>query len=73
MIEVAVHLKYRYGLKTGVISNETREVNEYRICRFKSDRENTLMGIEVAEGSGIQGVLHADYRSTRAKSASFGL
>ena len=35
--------------------------------------ENTPMFVQIAEGLGIQGVLHTDYRSTRAKLASFGL
>lgn len=35
--------------------------------------ENTLMFVQIAEGLGIRGVLHTDYRSTRAKLASFGL
>lgn len=35
--------------------------------------ENTPMFIEIAEGLGIQSVLHTDYRSTCVKLASFGL
>jgi len=35
--------------------------------------ENTPMFVEVAEGLGIRSILHRDYRSTRAKLASFGL
>jgi len=35
--------------------------------------ENTPMFVQVAEGLGIRGVLHMDYRSTSAKLASFGL
>ncbi len=35
--------------------------------------ENTPMFVQVAEGLGIQSILHTDYRSTRAKLASFGL
>jgi putative hydrolase of the HAD superfamily len=35
--------------------------------------ENTPMFVEVAEALGIRSILHADYRSTRAKLASFGL
>jgi putative hydrolase of the HAD superfamily len=35
MIELIVHLKKEYGLKVGVISNEGRELNDYRIKKFK--------------------------------------
>ncbi len=35
--------------------------------------ENTPMFVEIAEGLGIQSILHTDFQSTRAKLASFGL
>ena len=35
--------------------------------------ENTPMFVQVAEGLGIRSILHTDYKSTRAKLASFGL
>jgi putative hydrolase of the HAD superfamily len=35
--------------------------------------ENTPMFVQVAESLGIRSILHTDYRSTRAKLASFGL
>ena len=35
--------------------------------------ENLLMFVQVAEGLGIRGIYHTDYRSTCAKLASFGL
>jgi putative hydrolase of the HAD superfamily len=35
--------------------------------------ENTPMFVEVAQGLGIQSILHTDFRSTRAKLAAFGL
>jgi putative hydrolase of the HAD superfamily len=35
--------------------------------------ENTPMFIQIAEGLGIHGILHTDYKSTCAKLASFGL
>jgi len=35
--------------------------------------ENTEMFVQVAERMGIRSILHADYKSTRAKLASFGL
>lgn len=37
MINLARMLKSRYGLKIVVVSNEGRELNEYRIRRFKLD------------------------------------
>jgi FMN phosphatase YigB (HAD superfamily) len=35
MIDLFAHLKIRYGLKFAVVSNESREVNAYRIRKFK--------------------------------------
>jgi putative hydrolase of the HAD superfamily len=35
--------------------------------------ENTPMFVRIAEGLGIRSILHTDYKSTRAKLASFGL
>jgi putative hydrolase of the HAD superfamily len=35
--------------------------------------ENTPMFVQIAEGLGIQSILHTDYKSTCAKLASFGL
>jgi putative hydrolase of the HAD superfamily len=37
MIELVSQLKARYGLKITVVSNESREVNAYRIRKFKLD------------------------------------
>jgi putative hydrolase of the HAD superfamily len=37
MIELITQLKIRYGLKIFVISNEAREINDYRIEKFKLD------------------------------------
>jgi putative hydrolase of the HAD superfamily len=37
MIELVRRLKTRYGLKIVVVSNEGRELNEYRIRKFKLD------------------------------------
>lgn len=37
MIELVAQLKVRHGLKIVVVSNEARELNEYRIHRFKLD------------------------------------
>jgi putative hydrolase of the HAD superfamily len=38
MIELIIELKVRYGLKIVVVSNESREVNAYRIRKFKLDQ-----------------------------------
>jgi putative hydrolase of the HAD superfamily len=111
MIELVRGLKERFGLKIVVVSNEARELNEYRIRKFKLDGfadsfisscfvhvrkpdadifrlaldiaqtpvgqvvyiENTPMFVQIAEGLGIQSILHTDYMSTCAKLASFGL
>jgi putative hydrolase of the HAD superfamily len=111
MIELVARLKVRHELKIAVVSNEGRELNAYRIRKFKLDGfvdffisscfvhlrkpdadifrlaldiahvparqvvyiENTPMFVQVAEGLGIRSILHTDYRSTRAKLASFGL
>ena len=37
MIELALKLKAKYGLKIAVVSNEGRELNAYRIRKFKLD------------------------------------
>ena len=37
MIEMVAQLKARYGLRIAVVSNEARELNAYRIRRFKLD------------------------------------
>ena len=111
MIELVAQLKVRYGLKIVVVSNKAREVNAYRIRKFKlaaiSDAfisscfvhirkpdadifrlaldiaqvpsgqivfiDNTPMFVQIAEGLGIRGILHTDYKSTCAKLAAFGL
>ena len=111
MIELVTQLKVRHRLKIAVVSNEAREVNAYRIGKFKLNGfvdffisscfvhlrkpdadifrlaldiaqtpveqilyiENTPMFVQIAEGLGIQSILHTDYKSTCAKLASFGL
>lgn len=37
MLELIRHLKTKYGLKIAVVSNEARELNAYRIHKFKLD------------------------------------
>jgi len=104
-------LKERHGLKIVVVSNEGREINEYRIRKFKLEKfvdffisscfvhlrkpdvdifqlaldtvrvaadqviyiDNTPMFVKVAEGLGIHGIWHTDYKSTCAKLAAYGL
>jgi putative hydrolase of the HAD superfamily len=111
MIGLVRNLKAKYGLKIIVVSNESRELNAYRIRQFKLDGfvdafisscfvhlrkpdadifklaldiaqrparqivyiENTPMFVQIAEGLGIQAILHTDYKSTCGKLASFGL
>lgn len=110
-VGIVAQLKARYRLKIAVVSNESLELNAYRIRTFKLDQfvdsfissgfvhfrkpdanifrlalditqspaeqvlylENTAMFVEIAEGLGIQSILHTDYKSTCAKPASFGL
>jgi putative hydrolase of the HAD superfamily len=111
MIDLIAQLKVRYSLKVAVVSNESRELNAYRISEFQLNRfvdffisscyvqlrkpdvaifklaldtsqaraqeivyiENTPLFVEVAEGLGIQSILHTDYRSTCARLGSLGL
>ena len=111
MIELVAQLKLNLGLKIAIVSNEARELNAYRIERFKLDRladcfisscfvhirkpdadifrlaldiaqvrpeqtvfvDNTPMFVQIAEGMGIQGILHTDFESTRSKLFQFGL
>jgi putative hydrolase of the HAD superfamily len=111
MIELIAQLKHNLGLKIAVVSNEARELNAYRIERFKLNRladcfisscfvhirkpdadifrlaldiaqvrpaqavfvDNTPMFVQIAEGLGIQGILHTDFKSTRSKLSQFGL
>jgi len=111
MIVLAVELKAQHRLKIFVVSNEARELNAYRIHKFKLNGfvdafvsscyvhirkpdadifrvaldiaqvppaqvifiDNTPMFVEIAEGLGMRGIVHTDYKSTRAKLALFGL
>ena len=111
MISLVTQLKVRHGIKVAVVSNEARELNAYRIRKFKLDGfvdafisscfvhvrkpdadifrlaldiaqapagqvvyvDNTPMFVQIAEGLGIHGIVHTDYRSTRAKLALLGL
>jgi len=102
MIELMAKLKAAYGLKVAFLNNEGRELNEYRIKKFKLDSladfhicscivhlkkpdeeiyrlaldiaqtpaekalyvENTPMYVDIANGLGMQSILHTDQEST---------
>jgi putative hydrolase of the HAD superfamily len=111
MIALVAQLKLRLGMKIAIVSNEGRELNAYRIRKFKLDRfvdcfisscyvhirkpdadifklaldiaqvqasqavfiDNTPMFVQIAEGLGIQSILHTDCKSTRAGLSALGL
>ena len=111
MIALVAQLKLRLGMKIVIVSNEGRELNAYRIRKFKLDRfvdcfisscyvhirkpdvdifklaldiaqvqasqavfiDNTPMFVQIAEGLGIQSILHTDCKSTRAGLSALGL
>ena len=111
MIELMRKLKGKYGLKVIVLSNEARELNDYRIHKFQIDEfvdsfvssclvrlhkpdpaifrlaldiavtpaqqivyiENTPMFVQIAEGLGIRGIVHTDYKSTCEKLSALRL
>jgi putative hydrolase of the HAD superfamily len=102
MIQMVQELKAKYHLKVAVVSNEGRELNEYRINTFKLNTfidffisssfihfrkpdadifrialdiaqvkpsevlylEDRPMFVQVAEGLGIKGICHKDYKTT---------
>ncbi len=111
MIELVTKLKVEYGLKIAVVSNEARELNDFRIRTFNLDDfvdfyisscfvhlrkpdadifrlalnvahvppeqvvfiDDQPLFVQVAEGLGIRGIHHSDYKSTLTQLASFGL
>jgi putative hydrolase of the HAD superfamily len=111
MIALVAQLKLRLGMKIAIVSNEGRELNAYRIRKFKLDKlvdcfisscyvhirkpdvdifrlaldiaqveasqavfiDNTPMFVQIAEGLGIQSILHTDCKSTRARLSALGL
>jgi putative hydrolase of the HAD superfamily len=111
MIDLIRQLKAMYGLKIVAVSNESRELNNYRIQKFRLNEfvdafisscyvglrkpdpdifrlaldiaqvtteqivyiENTPMFVRIAEGLGIRGIWHTDYKSTCEQLTSFGL
>jgi putative hydrolase of the HAD superfamily len=110
MIGIVAQLKGRHGLKVAVVSNESRELNAYRIRTFRLDKlvdcfisscfvglrkpdadifrlalditqtqphqvlyiENTAMFVQIAEGMGIESILHKDYKATCAALTALG-
>jgi len=111
MIALVEQLKFQLGIKIAIVSNEGRELNAYRIQKFKLDRfvdcfisscfvhirkpdvdifklaldiaqvqdsqtvyiDNTPLFVQIAEGLGIQSILHTDCKSTRASLSALGL
>jgi putative hydrolase of the HAD superfamily len=111
MIALAAKLKATHGIKIAVVSNEGREMNAYRVRKFKLDGlvdsfisssfvhlrkpdvnlfrlaldivqvsasqavfiDNTPMFVQIAEGLGMQGILHTGYKSTHEKLSALGL
>ncbi len=111
MIELVTKLKVEHGLKIAVVSNEARELNDFRIQTFKLDDfvdfyisscfvhlrkpdadifrlaldvahvpagqvvfiDDQPLFVQVAEGTGIRGIHHTDYKSTLTQLASYGL
>jgi putative hydrolase of the HAD superfamily len=111
MIELVSQLKLNLGLKIAIVSNEARELNAYRIDKFRLNRvadcfisscfvhirkpdadifklaldiaqvrpaqavfiDNTPMFVQIAEGLGIQGILHTGCQSTRTRLCELGL
>jgi putative hydrolase of the HAD superfamily len=111
MIALVAQLKLRLGMKIAIVSNEGRELNAYRIRKFKLDRfvdcfisscyvhirkpdmdifrlaldiaqvqasqavfiDNTPMFVQIAEGLGIQSILHTDCKSTCTMLSALGL
>jgi putative hydrolase of the HAD superfamily len=111
MINLVIQLKQNVGLKIVIVSNESRELNEFRSSKFGLDKlsdcfvsssfvhmrkpdveifklaldlaqvrpensifiDNTPMFIQIAQSLGIQGILHKDCKSTRARLSHLGL
>jgi putative hydrolase of the HAD superfamily len=111
MFALIKRLKKKYNLNVAVLSNEARELAEYRIQKFgmhdfvdffivssfvhfrKPDAdifrialdtaqvgpeqvvylEDRAMFVQVAEGLGIRGLRHIDYKTTCEKMKKFGL
>ena len=110
MLALLIKMKKKYGVKIAVVSNEGRELAEYRIKKFKMNDiadffivssfvhfrkpdadifkialdtaqinpeqvlylEDRAMFVQVAEGLGIRGLRHIDYKTTCEKLIKFG-
>lgn len=110
MLALLIKMKKKYGVKIAVVSNEGRELAEYRIKKFKINDiadffivssfvhfrkpdadifkialdtaqinpeqvlylEDRAMFVQVAEGLGIRGLRHIDYKTTCEKLIKFG-
>ena len=110
MLALLIKMKKKYGVKIAVVSNEGRELAEYRIKKFKINDiadffivssfvhfrkpdadifkialdtaqinpeqvlylEDRTMFVQVAEGLGIRGLRHIDYKTTCEKLIKFG-
>ena len=110
MLALLIKMKKKYGVKIAVVSNEGRELAEYRIKKFKMNDiadffivssfvhfrkpdadifkialdtaqinpeqvlylEDRTMFVQVAEGLGIRGLRHIDYKTTCEKLIKFG-
>jgi hypothetical protein len=84
MIELGAQLKVRHALKIAVVSKRSlrtecvpdSKVQAWTglwILLFPPAYREQPEVVQIAEGLGIQSILHTDYTSTRAKLASFGL
>jgi putative hydrolase of the HAD superfamily len=111
MLDLLHEVKKKYGIKIAVISNEGRELAEYRIKKFKLNDladffivssfvhfrkpdvdifkialdtaqvlpkqviylEDRPLFVQVANGLGIYGLHHIDYKTTGEELARFGL
>jgi len=111
MLDLVRRLKDRFRLKTVAVSNEGRELNDYRIETFSLDQiidffisscyvhrrkpdpeiyrmaldmaqvapqqvvyiDDRAMFVDVARGLGIRGILHDQFKATRAALATLGL
>ena len=111
MLAMIAQLRLCYRLKIVVVSNEGRELNAYRVRKFKLGLlvdafisssfihlrkpdvdifrlaldvaqaepeqvvyiDNTAMFVDIAASLGVAGILHTDFRTTRAQLAGFGL
>jgi putative hydrolase of the HAD superfamily len=110
MLDLVCGIKKKYRIKIAVVNNEGRELNNYRIHKFKMGEfvdffisscfvhfrkpdadifkialdiaqvsaekviylEDRPLFVQVADGLGIQGIVHHDFNTTRKQLADFG-